>query len=278
MADSPPGSGIPIIGPILQDLAALFGAGDSIRALAAQTERVEENVWSNAISEGSYIFGEAGKIWDHLKGIFQDIGTALADFWTKHLKGILDKIIGAIKKVHDKLNKILKPLQKWLQRIRNFYINHILKWELLAIQIISAVRLWLTLLRLLHVKWAAQLDKDLQKIQGYITDTITPVVSTLNEISTILGLAIDPLGFISKSFMLGSLTNSLADVKKAAGYGSARLVFPDEKAQEKATSNAMHGTQPLSTPGPGGAIVYDPALQLLNDQMTGQVQAYGYTP
>jgi hypothetical protein len=278
MADSGNNSGIPIIGPIIDAIVNLFGGQSQVAGLAQSVSAVETAAWTNTIQLATWAFGEIGKIWDVLKGIAEAIGLAIYHLIIDYILPIIEKIIKAIKWVKGKLDKILKPLQKILKRIRDFYVNHILKWELLAIQIISVIRVWLELLRLLHVKWAAQLDADLQKIQGYITDTITPVVSTLNEISTILGLAINPLGFISKSFMLGSLTNSLADVKKAAGYGSARLVFPDEHAQEKATSNAMHGTQPLSTPGPGGTIEYDPALQLLNDQMTGQVQAYGYTP
>lgn len=278
MAESPPGSGIPIIGPILTALDGIFGSAADVQVLAAQTNNVEKNAWANTLSIAESFWDELKSIANVLKSIALGIALALYHVFIDYILPIIEKIIKAIKWVKGKLDKILKPLQKWLQRIRNFYINHILKWELLAIQIISVVRLWLSLLRLLHVKWAAQLDADLQKIQGYITDTITPVVSTLNEISTILGLAVNPLGFISKQFMAGSIINSLADIKKAAGYGSARLIFPDEHAQEKRVSDAMHGTQPLSQPGPGDSVVYDPALQVINDQMAPQLQSYGYAP
>jgi hypothetical protein len=278
MADNPPGSGIPIIGDVIQLLGEILSNAGNVADLARQVDTAETNSWQNALNFAGWAWDGLNDVWNVLKSIGLAVALALYHVFIDYILPIIKKIIEAIKWIKGKLDKILKPLQKILKRIRDFYVNHILKWELLAIQILSVIRVWLELLRLLHVKWAAKLDADLAKIQGYITDTITPVVSTLNEISTILGLAINPLGFISKSFMLGSLTNSLADVKKAAGYGSARLVFPDEKAQEKATSDAMHGTQPLSRPGPGGTIEYDPALQMLNDQMTGQVQAYGYTP
>jgi hypothetical protein len=271
-------TGIPIIGQVIQGLGEIFQTIANVGDLAQKTETAIENTWGNAITDASWAFGEAGKLWDHLKKIFGEIGTALADFWKNHLKGILDKIIGAIKKLHDKLAKILKPLQKFIKRIRDWYLKHIFPWQRLALQIISAMRVFLELLRLLHVKWATQLDQTLQKIQGYITESITAILGPLNQALTVLGLAVDPGLFFAHDMFGRTLWNSLGDVKKAAGFGSGRPVLAAEQAQEQDQKHAVYGTQPLQTVGPDGSVEYDPALKLVDDSLTQQMRTQGVTP
>jgi hypothetical protein len=278
MADSSNGSGIPILGPILDVLAGLFNQAANLASLAASVGEVERAVWTNAIQGATWAFGELGKIWDVLKSIGIGIALALYHVVIDYLLPILKKIIAAIKWIHDKVNKALQPIIKWIKRIRDWYLKHIFPWQHLALQIISGIRVFIELLRLLHVKWAAKLDAELQKIQGYITESITAVLGPLNSALSILGLAVDPSLFFRRDMFGRTLWNSLGDVKKAAGYGSSRPIFPDEKAQEKQMHDAVWGTQPLQTTAPDGSVVYDPALKVVDDSLTQQMQTQGIAP
>lgn len=272
------GSGVPIIGPILDAIGQLFGGQSNVQGLANAVSEVEQAAWGNTIGLAAWAFGELSKIWDVLKGIGLAIGLALYHVFIDYILPILKKIIAAIKWVHDKVNGVLRPVVKWIQRIRDWYLKHIFPWQHLALQIISGLRVFIELLRLLHVKWAVKLDAELRKIQGYITESITAILGPLNTALSILGLAIDPAMLLRRDFFGRSLWNSLGDVKRAAGYGSSRPIFPDEKAQEKQMQNAVWGTAPLVTQQPDGSVVYDPALQVVDDSLTQQMQTQGIAP
>ena len=278
MADSGNSSGIPIIGPILDILAGLLSPSSDVAALANSIGEVERASWTNVLQIATWAFGELGKIWDVLKTIGEAIGLALYHAIVDYLIPLIKKIIAAIKWLHDKLSNLLKPIIKWIKRIRDWYVKHILPWQKLALNIISAMRQFLELLKLLDVKWAAKLDAELQKIQGYITESITAILGPLNAALSILGMAVDPSLFFRQDMFGRTLWNSLGDVKKAAGYGSARPVYASEQLQEQQMHNAVYGTAPLSTVGPDGSVVYDPALKVVDDSLTKQMQTQGIAP
>ena len=278
MADSPFGSGIPIIGDVISALSDLFSGISQVADLATAVDREAQNSWADMLSFAGWAWGELQKIWDVLKSIALGIALALYHVFIDYILPIIEKIIKAIKWVHDKLSGILKPIIKWIKRIRDWYLKHIFPWQRLAIQILSAFRAFLELLRLLDVKWAAKLDAEITKIQGYITDSITAILGPLNTALSILGLSVDPCLVFRQDIFGRSLWNSLGDVKKAAGYGSARPLFPDEKQQEKQMQNAVWGTQPLQTVGADGSVQLDPALQVVDDSLTQQMRTQGVTP
>jgi hypothetical protein len=273
--DSPPGSGIPIIGPVIQLLTAILSNAPAVSDLARAVDNVEGNSWTNMLSFARWGWDTVSDIWRVLKGIGLGIGLALYHYWTDYLKPFLDKIIKAIKWLHDHLNKILKPIHKWIKRIHDWYVKYILKWQLLALNIVSGIRQFLALLKLLDVKWAAKLDAELQKIQGYITESITAILGPLNSALSILGMAVDPSLFFRQDMFGRTLWNSLGDLKKAAGYGSARPVSASEQQQEQDMHDAVYGTAPLSTADPAGNVIYDPALKVVDDSLTKQMQAQG---
>jgi hypothetical protein len=273
--DSPPGSGIPIIGPVIQLLTAILSNAPAVSDLARAVDNVEGNSWTNMLSFARWGWDTVSDIWRVLKGIGEAIGLALYHVFVDYLLPLIKKIIAAIKWLHQHISDILKPVIKWIKRIRDWYLKHIFPWQKLALQIISGIRQFLELLRLMDVKWAAKLDAELQKIQGYITESITAILGPLNSALSILGMAVDPSLFFRQDMFGRTLWNSLGDVKKAAGYGSARPVSATEQQQEKDMHDAVYGTAPLSTADPAGNVVYDPALKVVDDSLTKQMQAQG---
>jgi hypothetical protein len=278
MASSDNGSGIPIIGPILDTIIGLLTGQSSTQGLSDAVSKIEQASWTNAIQDATWAYGELGKIWDWLKTIPLAIGLEIYNLWINYIKPFLAKIICAIKWVHDKLNAVLKPIIGIIKRVRDWYVKYILPWQKLALNILSAIRIFLALLKLLDVKWAAKLDATLQKVQGYITESITAILGPLNSALSILGMAVDPSLFFRKDMFGRTLWNSLGDLKKAQGYGSARPVYASEQQQEQDMHNAVYGTAPLQTVNPDGSVVYDPALKVVDDSLTKQMQTQGIAP
>lgn len=267
-------SGIPIIGPILDFISGLLTGANAVGQLANAVGQLERPVWTNILGLASWVYGIAGGIIDAIKKFFDKIWEFLKEFW-RHLLGILTTVWNIVSNIVDQLRRLAKKIGDIIKRVREWYRKHILKWQLLALNVVSIIRVFLAALRLLHVKWAAKLDADLQKIQGYITLSIVDVVKALNTVQNVLGLAIDPLMILRPDFFAATLFGGLSALKAAAGYGSARPVLPDEKAQEKTMSHAAYGTQPLQTVGPDGSLVYDPALALVDQSITQQAQTTG---
>jgi len=277
MADTP-GSGLPIVGIVISVLESLFGTSTDTQGEIVGLQTAATNEWANQLTVAQWAWGVLSEIGSIIKSIGLAIALALYHLWIDYLKPILDRLLKWLKWLHDHLNKILKPIDGIIKKIRDWYVRHILKWQLLAVNILSALRLFLSLLSLLDVKWAKKLDADLAKIQAYVTQSIVDITTPLNQALGILGLAINPGMVFNPVVMSSSLWASLTDVKSVAGFGSQRPLYASEAQQEQQQKQAVYGTRALSTTGPDGSIVYDPALKVVDDAVTQQMQTEGVGP
>jgi hypothetical protein len=148
-------------------------------------------------------------IWDQLvafaqflHGIFLNIGKFFARSWTDYLKPAIRGLFNNVIKLFDRLHRLLAPLLKWIQKIRQWYDTHILPILMKEIQMIQRVRQFLAVLRILHVKWAQVLDDKLASIQGKITRVVETVRGILNEIINFFAIVSNPI------LLIGSLTHS----------------------------------------------------------------------
>jgi hypothetical protein len=225
MADSPPGSGIPIIGPVLQDLAALFGATDQINALAAATERVETNVWSNAISLATFSYGLFGGIIGSLGDLIGAIGKALDNLIGTVIWGFIKRLFDAIKnwilnlrnwiKVHV---KVLQQIQKNLDKARSQYFRKM-------IDIVQRIRKILVPFRLLHLGFAKKLDSYLVGLESDIGQKWAKLIAHQNAVAGVLDTIIDPRNLLRPGSTLGSLGVMIAAVHGAIGAADVRTMF-----------------------------------------------------
>jgi len=225
MADSPPGSGIPIIGPVLQDLAALFGATDQINALAAATERVETNVWSNAISLATFSYGLFGGIIGSLGDLIGAIGKALDNLIGTVIWGFIKRLFETIKnwilnlrnwiKVHV---KALQQIQKNLDKARSQYFRKM-------IDIVQRIRKILVPFRLLHLGFAKKLDSYLVGLESDIGQKWAKLIAHQNAVVGVLDTIIDPRNLLRPGSTLGSLGAMIAAVHGAIGAADVRTLF-----------------------------------------------------
>jgi hypothetical protein len=235
-------------------------------------------VWDTLVSAVNYLYDVDVAIASFQLASVKAIGDFFHHIWDTLYKVVIAKLILDYKKLHDWLAKLLGPLLKWIQRIRAWYFKHIFPIQHAILNVISTLRVILEVFRLLGAKWAAKLDADLAKIQSAVTTSIVDVVATLNKVSTILGLTIDPAMLIRPDAFGRSLWNALGQLKKAAGYGSARPVLASEHATEDTMRGAVTGKGSLINLQSDGTVVYDPALVIINGGLDSAAKSMGIGP
>jgi hypothetical protein len=157
-----------------------------------------------------------------------------------------------------KLLKIIAQVQAW-------YIKYIYRYVKMVEDIISRIRVVLSLFRLLGIKWAAKLDADLARIQGYLTTALQAIVGTLNTVSTWLTLITDPAGIIRKDFFTGTLFSSLGAVKRAANFGQDRALSASEAQATDEDMSLAKGGQAVLTQNADGSVSLSSASQRIKD-------------
>lgn len=211
---------------------------------------------------------------DTLDSAWGALSTLLKDAIQDVIIAGITGLIRIISEILQWIQNFLKPLLTWIARIMKWfhqYIEPILKD---IIEVIQRVRVILTLLQLLGVKWAAKLNADLQQIQNWVTLAINDIVKTLNTISSIISLVVDPAQIIRRDFFSNTLFSNLSGVKQAAGYGTDRTSTPGEITQQQQYDNAVKSGGPLVTFDSVGNATDDPAVSAtqsqINAAMTGE--------
>jgi hypothetical protein len=95
---------------------------------------------------------------------------------------------------------------------------------------IQTIRRFLSILRLLHIPFATQLDAALADVQNRIKQQIAFVRQIFNEIINTLAIVLDPTLLVTRNVLGGSLLRNLGAVKRIVGYGSNRALTPNEQA------------------------------------------------
>lgn len=149
-----------------------------------------------------------------------------AALWVGHAMSTLVKkwipeIIQEIRGLYGKLRHLMQPIVDTIRKIRaiqqayfNQYIRPILNF-------IQHLRQFLVILRLLHVKFATQLDQRLADLEGKLTAQFMLVLRSLNTVSDYLNYILDPFGLVDSGLYLqtalrsiGALFNALHDVQR----------------------------------------------------------------
>jgi hypothetical protein len=161
-----------------------------------------------------------------------------------------------------------------LTTIRNWYFKHVFPIQKKILQVVSVARVFLSLLRLLGVKWAAKLDADLQKIQSYVTLSIFYVVNTLNTLSSYMALVVDPGMILARPFLAASILSNLDLVKRAGAYGSNNPLSASDATAEANDKNLLNPHAPFASTDAQGNLVTLPAYDSIKANMQTAVPDY----
>lgn len=210
-----------------------------------------------------------------LVAVFQKLATFFVHLWQDYIKPAIKGLIDLYQRISDWLKRILGPILRIIDRIRKFYYDYIYKWVKLAENILSVVRAFLAALRIVGVKWAAKLDAELQKIQGYITDVFATFVAALNQASTWLNFIADPLGIVRRDIFHLNLFSSVPELSRAVNFGKDRYLTASEAQDVQDDGKLKAGGAAIASQNADGSITYGPSVQRMNANFDLEWNNYG---
>jgi hypothetical protein len=249
--------------------------------------------WLTGAIEG--IIAALEYIWNVLVAIAKWLYNAIvimakfiaAHIWLalKHLEHLLKKfypdvikpLISHIKNVVATIRGIIGAYVDIIKRVMAWYNKYIYKYQKLALQIVSATRVAIELFKLLGAQWAIKLDKTLQIIQSYITQSILDVVQTLNAVTNWLNIIADPTAVIRKQFWSSTVFTGFGEIFKAANMGGMRPITPAEKLQEQQNLSLMDPAAKNVTLAPDGTAQLSPPMQDMFSKMHEAEKLYNPT-
>lgn len=194
-------------------------------------------LWSALLAVIAWVWNILVALANTLLAIFKSIAKFLTTVWNDYIKKGILWLADHIQKLRAWLKRTLDPVIKLFQKLKHWYDTHILAQQLRLLAMIQKIRRVLAIFRLFHFKWASVLDNALADIQQRIQQSIAIVRGVLNQIINTLALVLDPVLFITRKTIGGTLLGNLGAVKRIVGFGDNRLLSADEAAQIKHDSS-----------------------------------------
>jgi len=260
-----------IIG-IIQFIMQLFGFGQV--DLKPITQAVN-NTWANLAVGSAFLYNAVRDVLGFLKKLLQTIFDALKHIISDVLHGHLLNALHDIQKLFHSLQDLFGPILKFIARVRGWFYKYIYPWVKLVQNILSAFRVILSAFKLLGAKWAAKLDADIARIQGYITGVLQAIVGTLNQATTWINFAIDPMGIFRRGFFTTSLFGSIAQVRNVITFGKDRFLTASEAANTDGDRAMLGGGAAVLTRNADGSVTFSDASKRINDNFNSAWDSYG---
>jgi len=192
-----------IVGGILSVIGALIGLGGSGVSGVAQAVRV----LAAATASG-------------LKHIIE----AIKWLGKGGLSGFLQRLRRIIDVIRDRLQRVLDPIIRALRRYRDWIDRIYMRYVIPVLDMLQRIRGALVVFRLLHMKWAEKLDREMLLLQRRINEPFQVIRARLNEVINWLTLITDPGGILHRSQVLLSAVRSVAGL--TAILQRSRLTYP----------------------------------------------------
>jgi hypothetical protein len=270
----PPIDPVSIVLDIIGFILRIFGIGGV--NLDALTKAVN-TTWTNLVFTSTFLYNALRSFWDFARRLLKTILDGLTHIISDILHGHLLQALRDIQKLFHDLHDLFKPILDFIDKLRGWYYKYIYPWVKLVENILSFVRVVLSAFRLLGAKWAAKLDADIAKIQGWISQFNQGVVGTLNSVSTWINFALDPFGIIRKDFFSATTFSQLGTVRRAVGFGGDRYLTASEAANTQGDRAMLGGGAAVLTRNTDGSVTYSDASKRINDGYNAAWKDYGGT-
>lgn len=257
---------------IVQIILQILGlGGDPLKPI----REAVKTTWTNLVLSAGFLYNATRSVMVFLdkliKIVVEGISHVISDIIHGHLLAVLKDLQAMFHAIHD----LFAPILKFIAQVQAWYIKYIYRYVKMVEDIISRIRVVLSLFRLLGIKWAAKLDADLARIQGYLTTAMQAIVGTLNTVSTWLTLITDPAGIIRKDFFTGTLFSSLGAVKRAAYFGSnAALSASDQQTMDE-NHGLVSSRTGILTEHADGTVTLSNASKRMQEQSNAAVDYFG---
>jgi hypothetical protein len=157
-------------------------------------------------------------------GAIGAIVTFIGALWKWLRDSILKKLIDTIRKIHDYLKNLFKPITDMINRYRLLLRQLFQQYVKPILDFLQRVRKVLLIFRLLGFKWAKQLDARIVKFENEISAAFLGTWRNLNILSDWINFIVDPLGLIQPGVWLGSIRQSIGAI--IASVQHAQLSAP----------------------------------------------------
>lgn len=188
-------SNIPVIGGILSGVLSLFGLGGGWQDAIKSTLSWSGNAFA---AIGDWIHNIFSWALDALKKVATFVGTNLVHFF----KSIFTGVFKLIDKLHAWLEAKLGPVVAYLKKLKAWYDNYYKQYVKPWMNMLQHIRQVLGVLRALHIKWAAELDRRVLQIESYTAGMFSQVKTILNGFIDIFNTVIDPKSIIRKPILV----------------------------------------------------------------------------
>lgn len=266
----PPFNPVILLIDIIAFLAQLFGLSrSSLKALEAAIQ----STWTSLVLTATFLYNTVRSILEFLQKLLKIIVDGISHIISDILHGHLLNVLKDLQAMFHAIRDLFGPILKFIAQVQAWYVKYIYRYVKMVEDIISRIRVVLSLFRLLGAQWAAKLDADLQRIQGYLTQGLQAIIGTLNLVSTWLTLITDPAGIIRKDFFTGTLFSSLGAVRSAATFGQDRPLSASEASNTAGDRGMMGGGAAILTRNADGSVAYSDASKRIN---SGYGDAWNY--
>lgn len=147
---------------------------------------------------------------------FITVGQFFSHLWNSFFKGIFTTVFNGVRSAQQWLEQRLRPLIKFLQRVRKLYDAWFLHYVKPFLQLLQHIRQFLQILRLLHINVGIELDRILSTIESRITSTFLQFRSLLNNSIDLLNILADPTLLFRKPTLVISIRRTIPAIIRAA--------------------------------------------------------------
>lgn len=225
MADTTDSSGIPLLGPVIDLLNNILSNASRVDDLARAVDQVEQNTWANSLNVAGWAFGAFG-------GVLGTLGDLL-----KSLAKLFENLFGSI--IYGFLKNLLRKILDWITKLRNWIRVHIAAWQKIQhnldaarsqyfrkiIDIVQRIRKILVPFRLLHLKFAQQLDARLVGIESDLGRAWAKLIMHNNQVQAVLDEIVDPRKLLRPGATLGSIGVMIGAIHGAIGAADLRTLL-----------------------------------------------------
>jgi len=141
--------------------------------------------------------------------VFRAVGSFFVHLWESFFKGIFLKLFHALQSLSHWLESHLRPIINFLKKVQK-YIDRIYKKYIVPyLRLIQHIRQFLQILKLLHVKFAVELDKVLADVQRDIQGVFLQIRGILNTTIDLLNVLADPTKLLRKPTLVLSMRRTI---------------------------------------------------------------------
>jgi hypothetical protein len=215
---------------------------------AAELEQIFVFLLNLIVQVFQFVWNVLVNVFDFLYKIGTVAGKFIVHIWNNFFKVLWGRILELFRKVHAFLEAKLGPIVRYLQKVRAMWDRNFQLYIKPILNMLQKIRQGLFVLRLLHIKFAQELDAKILSIESKLTKNFLQLRGVLTTMIDAVNAVIDaPLLVRKPTQVLAFRRVFLSLIRVVTGF-PVSYFFPSPR------SNAKKG---VKTP-PAGKSYLDP--------------------